>query len=256
MNQKVQSQTKYSVVLHCTKTNQSEVRDICFESPPVNSSDIKERIEKQFSIPVCVQVLSFEGYTLKGSVSLSTLKVREGDTFHVKYLAKGDCSELTDIISWLEQLSKAVASESPDLNKMVIIGIQRQMISGLHSFFSQWSDPTSKAYVDKLYFVHNGGLKMIMKVYQFLLQKPWNEMDGSLKCLEHLILISLWSFEQNFSLCRLMIQHNVVQMLTKSLLRVRLEEGKMISDYDTSGNRYQQAFLVETIFDSVGVLLK
>ena len=254
MNQKVQSQTKYSVVLHCTKTNLSEVKDIQFESPPVNTSDIMEQIEKQFSIPVCVQVLSFEGCTLKGSNSLSALRVCEGDIFHVEYLAKGDCLELVEIVSWLEQLSKAVASNSLDLIEIAKIGMQQRL--SLAFYFYKWDDPTSKSYVNKLYFIQIGGFKMIMNIYQFLLQMPWNEMNTSFKYLEHWIINSLLSFEETFPLCRLMIQHNVVLMLTKSLLRVRLEEGKMIRCYDTSVSKYQQSHLVKTVYGSVGVLLK
>ena len=246
MNQKVQSHNKYSVVLHCTKTNKSEVNNIRFESPPVNTSDIMEQIEKQFSIPVCVQVLSFEGCTLKGSNSLSALRVREGDTFRIEYLAKGNCSELMDIISWLEQLLKAVASNSDfiDITK----------IRNLRSFFSPRSDPTSKTYVNKLYFVSNGGFEMIMKIYEFLLQKPWKNMKEIFKYLEHFIIRLLWSLAHTYPLCHHIVQHNAIPMLTKSLLRVRLEEGKKIPGISSNG--YHHSHIVQTILCSTGVLIK
>ena len=256
MNQKVQSQTKYSVVLHCTKTNLSEVKDVWFESPPVNTSDIKEHIEKQFSIPVCVQTLSFDGHTLKGSVSLSALRVREGDTFCVDYLARGECSELMEIISWLEQLSNAVTSKSSNLMDIAEIGIRYRLIRNLRSYFSPWSDSPSEKYVNKLHFVHNGGFSMMLTIYKFLLQKPWNEMDENFKYLEHWVVRTLWSFSQTFPLCRLMMQHNAMHLLTKSLLRVRLEEGKMIHSTSSSQRQYHYSQTVQTIFGSIGVLIK
>ena len=246
MNRKVQSQTKYSVVLHCTKTNLSEVNNIHFESPPVNTLDIKEQIEKQFSIPVCVQVLAFEGCTLKGSTSLSALRIREGDTFRVDYLAKGDCSELMDSISWLEQLLKAVASNS---NLIDITKIRK-----LRSFFSPRSDPSSRTYVNKIHFVFNGGFKMIMKIYEFLLQKQWKKMKENFKYLEHLIIRLLWSLAHTYPLCHHMVQHNAIPMLTRSLLRIRLEEGKQIAGISSNG--YHHSHIIQTIICSIGVLIK
>ena len=253
MDRKQQSQAKFCVVLHCTKSDKSETKDIYFDSPPLNTLDIKEQIQKQFSIPVCVQVLSFDGYTLKGNSNLSDLRIHNGDTFGVDYLAMGDCSDLEDIISWLRQLTSAIASQSSNLHDVTKIGARQGLIKNLRSCFSPWND---QSYVNILYFVDNGGLKMIIKVYEFLLQKTWNEMDQDFKYLECWIVRSLRSFPQSFPLCRLLIQHNAIPLLTQSLLRVRLEEGKMLQDYDTSGRRYQQSLLAETFRSAIGALFK
>ena len=243
-----QSQTKFRVVLHCTKSNQSETKDIWFESFPINTLEINERIQKQFSIPVCVQILSFEGCTLKGSNSLSALRARDGDIFRVEYLAKGDCSVLTNIISWLGQLSRAMTSKSSDLNDIIKVGMQQRLLEKLRSCFSPWSDPTSKTYVNKLYFL-DSGFEIILKVYEFLLQTQRNHL---FRYLETWIIRSLWSFAQTAPLRRLMIRHNVTQMLTQSLLQVRLEEGREIRDPESHG----RSFLIDTIKGSIGALFK
>ena len=246
-----------SVQLYCTKTSLIDKGEIKFESPPQDVLDVKKQVEKQFSIPVCVQTVSYNGDTLNNHIKLSDLKVRNGDTFYVKYLAKGICTDLINIISWLEQLSSAIAC-CTDLNDTA--AIQRKMIESLRNVFSQCSDPTSiassRSYVTKLFFAHNDGVGMMLKVYKLLLQKTWNDLDQRLKLLECYIIALQWWFAETFPLRRLLIQHNVIPMVTQSLLRVRLEEGKRIQEFDTSRDQYQQDLLIANISRSIGVFLK
>ena len=242
------------MLLRCTKSNQSEKSEIKLESLPQNILEIKKLVEKEFGIPKCVQVISCNNQTLEGDTKLSALRFREGDTVYVDYLAKGDCSDIKEVISWLDQLSKAVRTRSSALDDTIRIGIQQRLIEDLRTCFVPWEDP--RTYVNKLHFVDSDGIEMILKVYDFLLQRPWSQLDPNSKCLEGWVIRSLWDFAETFPLRRLMVQHGIIQMLTQSLLRVRLEEGKRIHDYDVSGSRYQQSLLVETIFGSVGALLK
>ena len=251
----------FRVQLHCTKTNLTEEGEIKLESPPLTQDilAVKKQVEKQFSIPVCVQTVSYTtGHGLSNDIKLSDLKVRNGDTFHVKYLAKGNCTDLINTITWLGQLSSAMASGSSDADLIDVaeIGIQQDLLDNLGTSFHPWADPTSRTYVNKLFFVDNDGINVILKVYEFLLQKSWNETDVYFKHLECLIIGSLWNFAQTFPLRRLLIQHNVTPMLTQSLLRVRLEEGRGIEEFDTSGDEYQQDLLIDTICSSIGVFLK
>ena len=251
----------FSVQLHCTKTDLVEKGEIKLESPP-HTQDIlavKKQVEKQFSIPVCVQTVSYtSGHGLNNDIKLSDLKVRNGDTFHVKYLAKGDCTDLMNIITWLRQLSSAIAcgNSDSDLIDIAEIGIQQELLENLDTFFNPWADPTSQTYVNKLFFVDNDGINVILKVYEFLLRKNWNETDVLFKHLECFIVESLWSFTQTLPLCRLLIQHNVIPLLTRSLLRVRLEEGRRIEEFDTSGDEYEQDLLRDTICNSFVVFEK
>ena len=246
----------FNVQLHCTKTNLTEKGEITLELPPQDILDVKKQVEKQFSIPACVQAVSYNGHTLKNDIKLSALRVRGGDTFCVKYLAKGNCADLKHIISWLGQLSNAMAGENSDLNDIVETGIQESLLEMLPELFSPWDDPTSRTYVNKLFLIDNGGIGVILKVYEFLLQKEWKQMDENFKYLECYIIVSLWSFAETFPLRRLLIQHNIIRMLTQSLLRVRLEEGRRIYEYDTSGNQYEEYYLEETLCGSVGVFAK
>ena len=231
------------------------------ESPPhtQNILDVEKQVEKQFSIPVCVQTVSYTtGHGLSNDIKLSDLRVRNGDTFHVKYLAKGNCTDLMNTITWLRQLSSAMASGGSDVDLIDVAktGIQQGLLENLATSFNPWDDPTSQTYVNKLFFVDNDGINVILKVYELLLRKSWNETDVYFKYMEYLIIGSLWNFTQTFPLCRLLIQHNVIPLLTQSLLRVRLEEGRRIKEFDTSGDEFQQDLLRDTICNSIGVFEK
>ena len=251
----------FSVQLHCTKTDLVEKGEIKLESPPLTQDilDVKKQVEKQFSIPVCVQTVSYTtGHGLSNDIKLSDLKVRNGGTFHVEYLAKANCTDLMSTITWLRQLSSAMASGSSDayLIDVAETGIQQGLLENLDTSFNPWADPTSQTYANKLFFVDNDGINVILKVYELLLRKNFNEMDVHFRHMECSIVESLWSFTQTFPLCRLLIQHNVIPMLTQSLLRVRLEEGRGIEEVDTSGEYYEQDLLRDTICNSIVVFEK
>ena len=251
--------SNFYIKLHCTKTGLTKKGEIKLESPPRTQEvlAVKKQLEKQFSIPVCVQTVSYNGHTLKNDDKLSELRVRNGDTFHVDYLDKADCTDIMEIISWLEQLSSAIITASLDIDNIIEDGVQRNLLESLQKdFFSSWYDPTSNSYVNKLFFVDKSGISLILKVYEFLLQKTWNKMTENYNYVERWIIESMWSFAETVPLCRLLIQHNIIQMVTKSLLRVRLEEGRTIEDLDASGDQYQQDILLETIHNCIGVFLK
>ena len=248
----------YSLVLHCTKTNHSEIKEIYFDTPPVNTLEIKEQIQKQFSISVCVQVLSFDGYTLKDDDKLSLLRIRNRDTLCVEYLAKANCSDINATVTWLKQLCSALDSNSPDYHSIIRYGIQYQIIESLDDYFISWSDSSGVSYANKLHFVYNGGFKLLMEVYAAILRKSWQEMSTNMKYVEQWIPSILWSFVETFSLRRLVFLHNGIQMCSQSLLRVKVEEGKLIEEYCLS---HEQPFrikylLVGMIYGSAGTLCK
>ena len=245
---------KINLLLHCTKNNRSEKSEIKLESPPQNVLEVKRQVERQLSIPRCVQIISYDGNLLKEDVSLSALKFRDGDTFRIEYLTKGDCPDILEIISWLDELSDAATCESSDFIDLLQIGLQKGLFENLQITF----ESVSKSYVNRLYFVDNNGIEMFVKVYKFLLQKQWNQMDWRLKYLERRIVGAFWDFAstESFPLRRLLIRNNLIPLFIQSLLQARLKEGERLHDYDTSGDHSQQIDLAETIFGSIGVLFK
>ncbi len=105
----------YNVFLHCSTTEETEQQVVRFESAPLNILDVKMQIEEQFSIAACVQIISYEGHTLKDDTVLTSLRVRDGDTFNVKYLVKGHCSDINKVIAWMKDTVAAL--EQAEISK-------------------------------------------------------------------------------------------------------------------------------------------
>ena len=255
-----------NLVLHCADTGEVEHATITFGSVPTVVLDIKKRIEKQHSIPVCIQALSCEGHALIDSDELSMLRTREGDTLHVKYLAKGHCTEINRTIRWMRFLLAALEYEDTaqysndvplvsDLWEVITIMLQEEMIENLaFKYFFPWLEPAK--YVNKLHFVYNDGVPVMMKVYELLLRIPWKDNILRLKYIEYAILRVLWNITETFPLRRLVIRHKGIQMCTQSMLRARLDEGKRVEELEPLSTPTEQSILVETIAAGLGALCK
>lgn len=253
----------FEVMLHCTTTEQTDHKSVTFPSSPLNIHDVKIQVEKQFGIPACVQALKYESFLMDDKVKLKNIRVRNGDTFHISYLAKGHCAEIFEIIDWMCLVLAFLRHESPSisegidssLNDLISFGIQEEMIEDLaFNYFFPWLDPVK--YVNKLYFVHNGGVDIIMAIYEALLRQPWKECLFKLKYIEYGILRVLWNLTETFPLRRLVTQNKGIQMCMQSLLRVRLEEGGKIEDFEPLDEPIQKTILVETIVAGLGTLCK
>ena len=256
-------QVTFDVILHCSKTGLSSHKQVKFSSSPSLIGEIKREVENQFSIPVCVQVLTYDFQVLKDDTKLSFVGARIDDTFHITYLSDGDCKEIIDIISWLRLILAAFSNEHPTISTGISIafddlltnGIRLELIEDLaFKYFFPWLD--EKKYVNKLHFVYNGGMDIIMQVYTAILTKSWEECILKLKYMEYGILRVLWNLSETFPLRRLILRHGGLKMCMQSLLRKTLEEGKRIEEAETPGNQENDWILVENIGAALGSLCK
>ena len=218
----------FGVILHCSKTGLSSHKQMYFTSAPALVGDIKREVERQYNIPVCVQVLTYDVQNLKDDLDLSFVGVRMGDTFHITYLSEGDCKEIVDIIGWMELILAAFGGEQPTVSTGISVefddlltnGIQLELIENLaFEYFFPWLD--ERKYVNKLHFVYNGGIDIIVEVYTAVLTQPWEECLFKLKYIEYGILRVFWNLSETFPLRRLIVTHGGLKMCMRSLLRRR-----------------------------------
>ncbi len=257
----------FDLTLHCTQRNVTRQDKLVFV--PISHRacvhDLKLQIERNLKIPACVQSLFYETHPLREEAPLESLRIRSGDTLHVDYYSEGDCEELIQVISWLSLLLDGLKLESPSvacgisssLNQLVMMGIEAEFIEDLaFEYFFPWLD--AKKYANKLHFVHNGGVDIVMEVYTLLQRQSWSNSLIKLKYLEYGILRVLWNLSETFALRRLIISRGGLQLCMKSLLRKKLEKGKEIVDGETQGPeaRNQDWILVETIGAALGTLCK
>lgn len=259
----------YNIELFCSEANTTQQKEMTFpeESPPTTVADIKARVEEDYSIPVCLQRLSYESHDhfLSDDTVLETERIRTGDTFHITYSSEGDCEEIKKVVSWFGLVRDFLVAEDPTLSNppsyefqdLLISGINEEFIENLaYKYLFPWLN--ARKFANKLHFVQCGGLDVVMDVYAALHHHPWNECVLKLKYVEYGILRILWNLSETFELRRLIMCHNNgLHLCIKSLLRQKLEEGKEIIDStDLESHRAQSWVLVENIGAALGLLCK
>lgn len=255
----------FNVELLCTETNLTSHRTISFSDLPETVLNIKEKVQDQFSIPVCVQSLSYEANRLSDDTNLKLASIRSGDKFVVKYSSEGDCKGINEIVYWFEVVKMHLLVEDPTISRplspnfedVLLLGIEEELIEKMaFEYLFPWLD--AKKYANKLHFVHCGGLDVVMDVYEAILAHSWETCLLKLKYVEYGILRILWNLSETFELRRLIIRHNDgLSLCIKSLLRQKLEEGERIEDRtEVATHRANSWVLVENIGAALGLLCK
>lgn len=253
----------FNLELFCTLTGHTLHRSLSFpeKSPPKTVAELKDKIEENFSIPVCVQKLKYEDHLLGDGTSLEMMKIRSEDTFHVAYSSEGNCKEIFGIVTWFGVIRESLATTIPsktipisaELRDLIYYGYDEELVDDLaYKYLFPWLDP--KKYTNRLYFVQSGGLEAMMDVYAALHQNTWKDTVLLLKYLENGIIRVLWNLSETFQLRRQIMSHrDGLGMCMKSLLRQDLEERKAIID---EVNPNESDVLMDTIEGALGLLCK
>ena len=223
----------YNVELFCTKTAHTERGILRFpfsgDQRLTTVLAIKKEVEDQFSIPVCVQKLSFEAHRLSDDTLLEGEKIRSEDTLHIEYTSKGNCKEISSTVAWFGKVREILIAEDPTLTlsarleDLIDQGFNDELMEKMaFEYLFPWLE--TEKYVNRLYFVYCGGLEVVMDIYAAIHRHPWSEYGLKLKIMECEILRVLWNLCETFDLRRLIISHNNgLDLCIKSLLR---QEGK------------------------------
>lgn len=251
------------LVLKCTDTRSESVREINLPTLPLTTGELKTAIENSCNVPACVQDLSFESHPLCGRDDVKLARIRNGDTITVRYLAEGDCKEVVEVISWMGIILAILKQENPtiyrgmseSLNDLVTHAIEFEHIENLaFNYFFPWLD--AKKYANKLHFVNNGGLEIIMELYSLLQRESWGVCILKMKYLEYGILRVLWNLSESFALRRAIIRLGGLDMCMRSLMRDEVIKGEVIIDRLSPKGANQDWILIETICAALGTLCK
>ena len=246
----------YNVVLHCSETNFTTSGSIQFETPPATALDVKRTIESAFSIPVCVQTLTYDCAELHNDDALSS-SIRNGDSFHVTYPAEGKCKAIESCIDWLSSLTAAVEEDwkshsplysiSAKTSALVRLGAAEGMTENLSlNFFYPWGDKVK--YVNKLHFLDSKGLQVLTALHKILLSVPWEMLPFMLQYTEYMCVQSVANFSETFPLRRVAVKNGALQNCCKSLLRRTLAKGEVPTDSDPSNTAVLQSTLEVSLY--------
>ena len=239
---------EYSTVFHlqlsCTSRKSTENKILSLSSSPSSVLELKQAIESRFSIPVCVQSVSYQLAPLSNSDSLLERRIRSGDTLSVSYHCEADCQLIREIIEWVKLVVAAIKTENrvkgneDHTDSLIFIGLNARYCEMLPNQLFDWLHP--KGYVNKLYFEAEGGLAPLVELYRELTSRDWGSMRPLLKYLESFSIRSIGNFGEDFSLRRISLKAGVLDMAMKSLLRKVLQPGEPIEGQGMARSRDQE----------------
>ena len=234
---------------------------------PSTVADLKKKIRENFSVPECVQDLSFEGQSLSDTTVLKEALMRDGDTIRVSYIWEADCKEILEVVDWfknVEGILKLMAEYksnylSGNISGSIIHGLNTNLMENLQmKYFYPWLD--TRSYVNKLHFATCGGLKVMMSAFNLILRHPWEEINFLLQIIASNILHVLWNMCETLEIKRLILSHN--NCLKLSLLCLMLEK---VEDVVTKfggfsvasvPNDARERMTLEAMIGALGVLCK
>ena len=160
----------FHLQLNCTSRKSTDSKVLSLSSFPSSTLELKQAIESRFSIPVCVQSVSYQLAPLSDGDSLLERRIRSGDTLSVSYLCEADSQLIREIIEWLKNVTAAIRIEQltaeggANTDDIIKTGYEAEYPTLLHKSF-RWLDP--KCYVNKLYFEAMGGLEAVIELYRY-----------------------------------------------------------------------------------------
>ena len=255
---------RYSVQLtchlHCQADNTTEVRPLLLPSLPSTVLDLKEKVQHEFSIPACIQTLSYHTEVLPDATQLSTKCMRSGDTVDILYLTRGDCRSVEEVNSWLRSLTLAYAAcelhegSEQEIDQLVYDGLQSGLDSALGYDLFEWLIP--RTMVNKIYFEYSEGLSLLLKLYQSIFQKEWSALHIHQRYLESVCTQAFANFGETAALRRKLVRMGVLELCFKSLLRVLVPKNECVVDWDSAdGDEEMNNSILRTELDNALHLL-
>lgn len=237
------SEPTFHIELICEELKTTKVENLTLEVEPITFLDIKEAVEKRFSIPVCVQTLILHQSTkVADSEHLASYYVRSGDTFQVIYPIEGDCQKVLEVVGWLAKLADVFASHS-NMKEYVATGDSFQLdqlgyskcttlISGEYmdlardlslSLVFPWTDKAK--YVNKLHMDSLDVVRLVMCTYKCAVYARLSETplyNGYY--LEVVCALFVANFAQTFPLRRRIMEHRGLEYCIQTFLRCSATE--------------------------------
>ena len=177
----------FKLRLNCLARKTSSTGTLTLPSFPSAVQEIKQAIQRSFSIPACVQTLSYHSIPLTSSASSSSSSddllcsscryMRSGDTLKVDYSCEADVEKIDEILGWVREVTSALQDQEVPFavkEALLLRGSRCSYESILAMEIFDWMD--AKTYVNKIYFLECGGLEAVLALYNCVLLLRWEGM--------------------------------------------------------------------------------
>ena len=238
-----------SVRFECLSEKKTISKEV--ELPPVSSvQQIKKYFEDKYDIPVCLQTIRHNSVVLKQDTPVASLRLRHEDELHLTYYAVAECQSVSRVIEWLGDLEDHFEESSIPYSFLD----QRVLKDLSFDLFFPWESATKRA--NRHFFIVNGGLKMLMRLYKVILRFEWTNNDAAIKILEFDMLSALWNLSEAVLFRHAILEEGGLSMCIESLLRVSVNGSEPLEvPSAVPSEEAMLSFLIhETIQRAIGVL--
>lgn len=249
------SEITFNLRLNCTSRDGTVIKPLTVNCFPKSTVDLKKEIQRTFSIPQCIQTLSYQSAILSDGEDLQEKHIRSGDTLEVSYLCEADYEELMRITGWLETITSAIDNEdsNPDgdtcTDRLIAEGIQAGYDVALALDLFDWLD--TRSHVNKVFFHWSGGLDVLVGLFSALLKRKWSDMPARLKYLESVCTQSVANFGETLPLRRVLLHCGILEMCFQSLLRKKLMKGLPVTDRESKdGDASSNSYLLQRVIEN------
>lgn len=233
------SPCSFEVALKCLSNKHTSHKTVILERYPTSVLDIKMQIEKAFDIPAFTQSMQHTSIVLNDIDDPHSLHIRSGDTLQVTYKATAECSAVKKILTWLSLLVNMFRSQLPSSSDILpceresAIWQPRIADELRNRVFIPWDSDTKQ--MNKEYFLHMGGLDLVIELHSLLLKQKWNRCPLYLKYIEMTLLTAMYHLASTYKLRRVLINHGCISPCMQSLLRVQLKRKSKVEVFDKTG---------------------
>ena len=224
-------QCTFNLIMTSTHANERTERVFSIPGYPTTGQALKDQIQSKFSIPACVQNLSFSSLPIRDSTCLKSIYLQHGDTVHVNYSMNADVEYFTVLISTLQRINHVLDDVIPELisGAPITSAMHQRLQTDCGAFTSDCVPlryfsvfPTGTPNANQLYFLSLDGLDLLVTIYKLLHQLPWHQLPLELQDLEYACLQIIWNFSATLGVRQLIVDNGVMEMVFKTMNRAKI----------------------------------
>lgn len=188
-------------------TTAVQSKTLTLECYPETTLDLKKELQKQFHIPTFAQTVHHEHIALSDSDRLQSVHIRSGDTLRITYQSEAECVDIDEAVTWLGELVSHFREGLPSLSHrassegeyLLAVGNHQGLTDQLRrQLFIPWHSDVKQ--MNKRYFLHTGGVALLLEAYSLLLQQDWQACTPELQSFELTCLNALYHLVSTFEL--------------------------------------------------------
>ena len=256
------------VSLTSTSKKSTEKRTLSVDTKALGTVlDVKHYIQKQFSVPICVQDFTYESQSFADTTSLKSLCLRSGDTVHVSYPSDANCAAIDEVVAWLHQTIACMKNETPTIHRDPSVQLETLMkarLSGQSQLLVLDSLPTigfgsfgeARTRVNKLYFSQLDGISLSVELLTMIQRIPCSIQRPDMRHLEWQCLNVLWSFCETQQFGDIVCKHGGLECCITAVWRKVVARDECLYDSNAHWAQREERLLKGVMHAGLGALAK